>query len=345
MPRPTTKAKRMEPGKRCSLRQKKALAKEKKAKSMDFSRTSYHQKLSTAEATGKSIYRPAHRWLPPLSKDDFKIVVRPHQRLPVKTLTSPLLADAVIEACSVQISAYQSQENAVLDAPITKAAVFAAAQAAECNTAPGPDQLTNAMIRNLSDEHLEQLTRNTFTEHPGCTSLVRHRIDTGDAKPWKCNPHPISAAKRKPIDQALDELIETGVVQHSNTDASDLCLGAVLLQQHDGVLRPVAFASRSLNAAERNYSVTERECLAIVYALRKFDCYVDGVPFVVKMDMALTWLKRLREPSGRLARWALTLQRYNFVVRYRNGSSNVVADTLSCAPVLASATPESNRIK
>ncbi|KAH8034550.1 hypothetical protein HPB51_025673 [Rhipicephalus microplus] len=73
---------------------------------MDFSTTSYHQ-LSTAEATRKSKYRPAHRRLPTLTKDDFKIVVRPHQGLPVKTLTSPLLADAVIEACNVKISGEQ----------------------------------------------------------------------------------------------------------------------------------------------------------------------------------------------------------------------------------------------
>ncbi|KAH8024666.1 hypothetical protein HPB51_000397 [Rhipicephalus microplus] len=90
-----------------TLRQKKALAKEKKAKFIDFSNTSYHQQLSTAEATGKSKYRPAYRGLPTLPKDDFKTVVQSHQGLPVKTLTSPLLADAMIEACSGQISGEQ----------------------------------------------------------------------------------------------------------------------------------------------------------------------------------------------------------------------------------------------
>lgn len=129
----------------------------------------------------------------------------------------------------------------------------------------------------------------------------------------------------------LPDLNKEFVIQ---ADASDHGLGAVLLQEHEGVLRPVAFVSRSLTPAERNYSVTERECLAIVFALRKFDLYVDGVAFVVETDhMALTWLKRLGEPSGRLARWALTLQRYNFTVRYRKGSTNVVADALSRAPV------------
>ncbi|KAL1415812.1 hypothetical protein MTO96_028768 [Rhipicephalus appendiculatus] len=89
------------------VREEKALAKEKKAKSVDFSRTSNHQEASTAEATGQSKHRPAYRRLPPLPKDDFKIVVQPHQGLPVKNLTSPLLADALIAACSGQISGEQ----------------------------------------------------------------------------------------------------------------------------------------------------------------------------------------------------------------------------------------------
>lgn len=129
----------------------------------------------------------------------------------------------------------------------------------------------------------------------------------------------------------LPDLNREFVIQ---TDASDLGLGAILLQEHGGILRPVAFASRSLTPAERNYSVTEKECLAIVFALRKFDYYVDGVAFTIETDhMALTWLRRLSEPSGRLARWALLLQRYDFTVRYRKGKSNAAADALSRAPV------------
>lgn len=138
----------------------------------------------------------------------------------------------------------------------------------------------------------------------------------------------------------LPDLNRPFVIQ---TDASNLGLGAVLLQEHEAELRPVAFASRSLTPAEVNYSTTEKECLAIIFALSKFDMFVDGTTFVVETDhMALVWLQRLREPSGRLARWALTLQRYTYVVRYRKGSSNVVADALSRAPVSCPNPPASD---
>lgn len=65
------------------------------------------------------------------------------------------------------------------------------------------------------------------------------------------------------------------------TDASDYGVGAVLWQEHESELRPVAFASRTLTPAERNYSVTERECSAIMFALSKFDMYLDGAVFTV----------------------------------------------------------------
>ncbi|KAM7311134.1 uncharacterized protein ISCGN_008041 [Ixodes scapularis] len=137
----------------------------------------------------------------------------------------------------------------------------------------------------------------------------------------------------------LPDLNRSFVIQ---TDASVRGLGAVLLQEHEGALRPVALASRSLTPAETRYTVTVRECLAMVFALRKFDMFVDGTTFVIETDhAALRWLTRLREPAGRLARCALTLQRYDYVVRYRKGSTNVVADAVSRAPVACASPAES----
>ncbi|XP_077508064.1 uncharacterized protein LOC144119238 [Amblyomma americanum] len=73
-----------------------------------------------------------------------------------------------------------------------------------------------------------------FTERPGCTTLVRHKIETGDAVPWKCNPRPVSLAKRKALDNALDELLDTGVVERSN---SPWGFPEVLVPKKDGTTR------------------------------------------------------------------------------------------------------------
>ncbi|XP_064475377.1 uncharacterized protein LOC135389242 [Ornithodoros turicata] len=118
------------------------------------------------------------------------------------------------------------------------------------------------------------------------------------------------------------------------TDASDYGLGAVLLQEHDGGLCPVGFASRTLSPAEMNYSVTEKECLAVMFGLKKFDMYLDGTTFTIQTDhQALSWLQRLKKPSGRLARWALALQGYSYHVEYLKGNANKVAEALSRAPL------------
>eukprot|EP00736_Rhodelphis_marinus_P012188 Rmarinus@m.27500 len=129
-----------------------------------------------------------------------------------------------------------------------------------------------------------------------------------------------------------------------HTDASGTGLGAVLAQNGVGGVRPVVFASRLLSPAERNYTVTEREVLAVVWSIRKFRSYLEGgLPFEVYTDhQAMTWLMSLSDPTGRLARWGMFLSMFDMEIKYRPGVSNADADGLSriCAVRTKSVTSE-----
>ena len=114
-------------------------------------------------------------------------------------------------------------------------------------------------------------------------------------------------------------------------DASASGIGCVLCQKDEnGNERPIYYFSQKLNSAQRNYSVTERECLAAVRGIQKFRPYVEGYRFLVITDhSSLKWLMSLRDPTGRLARWSLKLQGFDFGIEHRKGTLNVVPDALS----------------
>jgi len=114
------------------------------------------------------------------------------------------------------------------------------------------------------------------------------------------------------------------------TDASDIGLGVVLLQEHEDGVFPVLYLCRKLNKAERNYSLGERECLAIVWAIGKLQLYLYGRAFVLQTDhRPLVYLDQAKLTSPRVMRWALALQPYKYRTESIKGSDNVGADYLS----------------
>ncbi|CAK1598637.1 unnamed protein product [Parnassius mnemosyne] len=110
-------------------------------------------------------------------------------------------------------------------------------------------------------------------------------------------------------------------------DASNFAISAILSQGPIGNDRPVAYASRTLNKAEYNYSITEKDCLAILFGTKVFRLYLYGRHFKIITDhRSLKWLFNCKDPGSELVRWRLKLEEFNYEVEYKKGKINSNAD-------------------
>ena len=115
-----------------------------------------------------------------------------------------------------------------------------------------------------------------------------------------------------------------------HTDSSGYATGAVLMQQFESGLRPIAFLSKKMTPAERRYPVHEQELLAILNALKAWRHYLGGRHFTVLTDhQSLQYVESSAMATPRQMRWAAWLSEFDFSIRYGRGKDNVVADALS----------------
>ena len=122
------------------------------------------------------------------------------------------------------------------------------------------------------------------------------------------------------------------------TDASDYAVGAVLSQGKVGEYRPIAYMSKMMKPAERNYGTTEKECLAIIYAILHYRPYLYGREFTLICDHEpLKWIDSVKPPVQRLLRWRTRLREYEYKFIHKPGRLNVNADALSRNPTLPEA--------
>ena len=116
-------------------------------------------------------------------------------------------------------------------------------------------------------------------------------------------------------------------------DASSTGIGFTLAQNQHGKEVVIAYNGRGLNSAEQNYTTTEREALALIEGLKKFQPYLHNRKFTVYTDhSSLRWLMNIKDAIGRLARWSLLLQQHDFDIVHRPGKIHGYADSLSGCP-------------
>ena len=176
-----------------------------------------------------------------------------------------------------------------------------------------------------------------FVQGFASIALPLYQLTSKNAKGFDWTPHCQQA-----FDQLKQLLVSPPILAYPRfeipfavhmSDASDHAIGGVLNQIQDGKERVIAYFSRQLGKAQRNYSTIEREALAVVSAIQEFYPYLYGFHFDLYTDHnPLVSLKTLKDYGGRASRWLLLSQQFQFTVKYKPGGSNGNADSLSRRP-------------
>jgi hypothetical protein len=117
---------------------------------------------------------------------------------------------------------------------------------------------------------------------------------------------------------------------HISTDASNTAIGASLGQNENLMTYAIYFIRKNLTLAELNYTVTEKEMLAVVHVVNKFRHYIIGYEVFIHTDhSAIKYLMKKPITNGRITRWLLLMQEFKITILNRPGKENQVADFLS----------------
>ncbi|CAM8963300.1 unnamed protein product [Rhodiola kirilowii] len=213
----------------------------------------------------------------------------------------------------------------------------------------------DACLGNLSTVLERCVSMNLVLNYEKCHFMVTHEVVLGHIvskfiKDFSKKALPLSSLLQKDVPfefteackEAFDELkralTSAPIIRAPDwskgfeimCDASDYAVGAVLGQREEKKPVVIYYASRTLDAAQRNYSTTEKELLAVVFALEKFRSYLLGTKVTVFSDhAAIRYLMTKKEAKPRLIRWILLLQEFDVEIKDKKGIENTVADHLS----------------
>lgn len=172
---------------------------------------------------------------------------------------------------------------------------------------------------------------------PKCAELISPLTDllkTNRRYTWNSSAgeafQKIKDAISKPLELDRPDFSQPFFVQ---TDASGKGIAAVLFQMDNGKRRIITYGSAKLTATEQRYHVNEQECLAVVWALRRYRSFLEGQHFTLVTDSrSLLWLNATKDSRAKLTRWALLLQEFDFETVHCPGTNNELADALSRNP-------------